>query len=363
MSSTPNFMIYGANGYTGRIITEMAVRRGYKPLLCGRNRDEISALAAQFNLPCEIVDIDNKTALDDAVLSVDAVLHCAGPFSKTARQMVDSCIRNKTHYLDITGEIAVFEMIAQMDTLIKQSGITAMPGVGFDVVPTDCLAVYLKKKLPTATQLVLAVSGLGGGVSHGTASTILENVGRGGAIRQNGNILSVPDLFKVREIVFDRKPLPAVSVPMGDISTAYYSTGIPNIETYLAASAGMLRMLELSKSMGWLVKRQFFKKFMQKYVIDRFVKGPDGKQRAAGKIYVWGKVQDDNGNSVIARLITPEGYTLTALTALASVEKVLKGSGLLGFQTPATAFGHNFIMEIPGVLRQDLENRRDIVVE
>lgn len=360
---TPNFMIYGANGYTGRIITEMAVQRGYKPLLCGRNSAEISALAARYNLPYEIVSLDDKTALDDAVLAVDAVLHCAGPFSRTARPMLDACIRNKTHYLDITGEISVFEMAAQLDDAIKSSGITAMPGVGFDVVPTDCLAAYLKKKLPTATQLVLAVSGLGGGISHGTATTVLENLGRGGAVRLNGRITPVPDMFKVKEIIFDRKPVPAVCIPMGDVSMAYHSTGIPNIETYIATSSRMLRLMELSKSMNWLLKRQFFKNWIQKYLIDRTVKGPSDKQRAAGKVYIWGQVQDDNGSSAIARLITPEGYTLTALVALAAVEKVLKGQALLGFQTPSSAFGHNFIMEIRGVVRHDLENKRDIVVE
>lgn len=358
------FMIYGANGYTGRIITQLAAERGMKPLLCGRNEPEIAALAAQYKLPYEIADLNDKASLDDAVLSVDVVLHCAGPFSKTAQPMLESCMRNKTHYLDITGELSVFETIASLTDLIKQSGIMALPGVGFDVVPTDCLAAYLHQKLPTATQLTLAFAGLGGGISHGTASTMLENIEQGGAIRQNGTIKGVPSAFKTRLITFDRKPIQTVTIPWGDVSTAFHSTGIPNIEVYMAVSNMMLRGMERANNMKWLLKRKWFKGFLQKG-LDRFLDGPSAQQRQKAKSIVWGEVRDLKGNAATARLIVPEGYTLTALTALtalAVVEKVLKGNAPLGFQTPSKAYGHNFILEIANTSRQDLAVKRDIEI-
>lgn len=356
-----NFMIYGANGYTGRIITQMAAERGLKPLLCGRNEAAISALAAKYKLPYAVCDLSNKAALDDAVLSVDAVLHCAGPFSRTTTPMLESCIRTKTHYLDITGELEVFEKIARQDIFIAQGGITAMPGVGFDVVPTDCLAAYLKKRLPTATHLTLAFVGLGGGVSHGTATTMLENTGKGGAIRLNGNITPIPNGSKTKMVTFDKKPVETVCIPWGDVSTAYYSTKIPNIEVYTVFPSMMKRVMA-GGAVSWLLTNWLSKKLLQRF-LNGFVDGPSEKQRANAKSIVWGQVSDENGNIATARLLTPEGYTLTALTALAAVEKVLQGKGKLGFQTPSMAFGENFVTEIKGVVRQDLHQKTEVKVQ
>jgi len=362
MSNGYPFMIYGANGYTGRIITQLAAERGLKPLLCGRNQAAIAELATRYKMPYEIASLDDKAALDDAVLSVDVVLHCAGPFAQTARPMLESCMRNKAHYLDITGEIGVFEMIAALDDDIKRSGIMALPGAGFDVVPTDCLAAYLKKRLPTATQLTLAFAGLGGGVSHGTASTMLQNIGRGGAVRQNGQIRVVPDAFKTRMITFDQKAVQTVTIPWGDVSTAFYSTGIPNIEVYMAVSPTILRFLEGGNFLKWWAKKNWVKNMLQKG-LDRFLNGPSDQQRQKSKSIVWGEVRDLKGNSAIARLTTPEGYTLTALTALAAVEKVLSGKAPIGFQTPSTAYGADFILEIKGTARQDIAAKRDIQIQ
>lgn len=357
-----DLMIYGANGYTGRIATEMAVQRGMRPLLCGRNSLEIQTLASKYNLPHLIADLSQTNELNDAVLLSDVVLHCAGPFVRTYEPMLEACRRNKTHYLDITGEIEVFERIAAADASIKAAGIMAVPGAGFDVVPTDCLAAYLHKKLPSATHLTLAFAGLGGGISHGTASTMWLNMEKGGAVRLNGKIVPVPSIHKKRDIVFNNKPLQAITIPWGDVSTAYYSTGIPNIEVYMAVSNTMLRMMTMSEKMKWLVGKQFFKNMVQKNLIDR-LDGPSEKDRKKGNSIVWGEVTDSKGNSASARLITPEGYTLTALTALAAVERILKGDIKPGFQTPSMAFGADFITTIPGIKREDLSQKTNISIK
>ena len=357
-----DLMIYGANGYTGRIITEMAVQRGMRPLLCGRNSLEIQTLASKYNLPHLIADLNQTNELNDAVLLSDVVLHCAGPFVRTYEPMLEACCRNKTHYLDITGEIEVFERIAAANASIKAAGIMAVPGAGFDVVPTDCLAAYLHKKMPSATHLTLAFAGLGGGISHGTASTMWLNMEKGGAVRLNGKIVPVPSIHKKRHIVFNNKPLQAITIPWGDVSTAYYSTGIPNIEVYMAVSDTMLSMMKMSEKMKWLVSKQFFKNMVQKNLIDR-LDGPSEKDRKKGKSLVWGEVTDNKGNSASARLVTPEGYTLTALTALAAVERILKGDIKPGFQTPSMAFGADFITTIPGVKREDLNQKTNIVIK
>ena len=181
----PTFLIYGANGYTGELITRFAAERGLKPILAGRNQTKISELADKYGFEYRVFSLDETAKLDAALQEVDMVLHCAGPFSITSLPMVKACLRNKKHYTDITGEISVFETCASFDKKAQDAGVMIMPGVGFDVVPSDCLAKHLKDRLPTATHLSLAFYGMGR-MSHGTQATMTMNVGKGGAIRKDG---------------------------------------------------------------------------------------------------------------------------------------------------------------------------------
>ncbi len=358
-------MIYGANGYTGRLVTEIAVAKGLKPVLAGRNKEAIVTMAKHYKLPYQICALDDKNALSDAVLGVNVVLHCAGPFVHTVKPMLEACLRNGTHYLDITGEIAVFEKLAELNEAITTAGIMAMSGVGFDVVPTDCLSLYLKEQLPSASYLSLAFMSTGGGVSHGTATTMLHSFDQGGAIRKNGVITKVPHAHKTRLVNFRsrRRPVKCVTIPWGDVATAYHSTGIPNIEVYTALGKWGMRFLELSEGMfGWLFKRDFLRNFIQNR-INNAPAGPSARQRSRAQSYIWGEAIDGKGNKVTARLITPEGYTLTALTALKIVEKVLAGNAPIGYQTPAKAYGAGLILEIEGVSREDVSLQREISIE
>ena len=360
MTRYPDFLIYGANGYTGRLIARMAVERGMRPLLAGRNASALKEMSKQLKLPYEVCSLEDTRALNDLVLSVKVVLHCAGPFEDTALPMVRACIKNKTHYLDITGEIDVFEMLAQMNDNFKDAEIMVLPGVGFDVVPSDCLAAYLKNRLPSATHLTLAFTSVGGGVSHGTATTMIRSIDKGGAIREKGVIKEVPSAYKQRKFEFWRgRQLEAVTIPWGDVSTAYYSTGIPNIEVYTGVSPSGLWFMKNANSLRWLLKRGFVKRFLQK-AVDARPSGPSDRQRKKASSFLWGEVKDGRGGIASARISGPEGYTITALTALASVKKVLNGKFKLGFQTPSSAYGHDFIMEIPGMVREDILVNRKI---
>jgi short subunit dehydrogenase-like uncharacterized protein len=170
-----SFLLYGANGYTGELIARYAKQYNLQPTLAGRRKEAIEPLAGKLNLPYLIIDINDTAALQAALKEVRAVIHAAGPFQFTARQMIEACLQTGTHYLDINGDIAVFEMIKRYDTAAKKAGIMLLPGAGFDVVPTDCVALQLKKLLPDATDLQLAFATLGGGLSHGTATTMALN--------------------------------------------------------------------------------------------------------------------------------------------------------------------------------------------
>ena len=345
-----SILIYGANGYTGELITRFAAERGMRPILVGRNEKAIREIAEKHSLEHRIFALDETEKLDDALQEVKMVLHCAGPFSLTSKPMVDACLRTKRHYTDITGEIAVFEACARLEENAKDAGIMLMPGVGFDVVPSDCLARHLKDRLPSATHLTLAFYGIGR-ISHGTQATMTMNVGRGGAIRKDGKITPVPAAWKTREIDFgDGVVKRGVTIPWGDVATAYYSTGIPNIEVYTVVPPNLINMMKLSRYLGWLLATGPVQAILQSKIRPG---GPSDDERAKGKSLLWGLASNDNGNRVEARLQTPEGYTLTALAALNIAEKILAGDFTPGYQTPAKAYGADLILEIEDVQRID----------
>jgi short subunit dehydrogenase-like uncharacterized protein len=344
------FLIYGANGYTGELIAREAVNRGMKPILAGRSQKKVEPLAKELDLICRTFSLEDKKSLDYTLKEVDFVIHCAGPFSLTSKQMVEACIRLGKHYLDITGEIAVFEAMAARGEEAKKAGIMIMPGVGFDVVPSDCLAKHLKNRLPEATDLELAFYGLGR-ISHGTQSTMVMNIGNGGAIRKDGKITSVPAAYQTKEIDFGEVKKTGVTIPWGDVSTAFYSTEIPNIKVFTVIPEKQITLLKMSRYIGWLLAKSPFQSILQSQIPEG---GPNEEEREKGKTLLWGKATDAKGNSVESRQQGPEGYQFTMLTALKVAERILDGEVCPGFQTPARCYGANLVLEIEGVSRQDL---------
>ena len=317
--------------------------------------------AERLNLEYRAFSLDNTPALYSALQDVEGVLHCAGPFVHTFRRMAEACLVKRRHYLDISGEIAGFEALARMDEDAKRAGIMLLPGAGFDVVPTDCLAMHLKKRLPSATHLRLYIRGVRGGVSRGTARSAIENMHRGGMIRQDKVLVQVPPAWQVRAVDFGRGSVNVVSIGWGDVSTAYYSTGIPNIETYMAFPPIAVRALRAMRTIGPLVYTRPAK-WILKQALYLMRSGPTEEQRRNGFSLIVGEAFNDDGTSVSSKLKTPEGYSLTALATVEIMERILSGgpsssSGQgfkSGFQTPSLAFGPDFVLGFNGIERVDL---------
>ncbi len=347
------FLIYGSYGYTGELICELSHKKGLKPILAGRNAEKVKAQAEKYGFEYEAFSIDDAEKLRHILGKVTTVLHCAGPFMHTAKQMAAACLATHTHYLDITGEWTVFEMLAAMDAEAKAAGIILLPGVGYDVVPSDCLALYLKEKMPDAEQLSLAIYSSGGRLSRGTKLTMAEGLGNASAMRKAGKIVAVPLAKYSRNITFGGKTRLFMSIPWGDIATAWYSTGIPNIITYTGTNPTQLRIAKISHYLGFLLRLPFFKnKAKQKIYTGNNDISPEMREKA--RSYIWGEVEDKQGNKQTAFLTMPDGYILTAMTAVAIVEKVLAGEISIGFQTPAKALGSHFILEMEGTKREDI---------
>jgi short subunit dehydrogenase-like uncharacterized protein len=266
--------------------------------------------------------------------------------------MADACLAAGVHYLDITGEIGVFEALAARNAEARGRGVMLLPGVGFDVVPSDCLALHLKERLPSANRLVLAFES-SGGLSRGTATTMVENISRGGAVRRGGRIVPVPAGWKTVHLDLGGGMVAVTTLPWGDVATAWYSTGIPEIEVYTRTTAAMRFGLTASRYLGSILSSSPVQRLL-KGRIRSGAPGPDAAARARGVSRIYGEASDVKGRTAKARLRGPEGYSMTALTAVAAAEQVLAGGATPGFRTPSLAFGSHFILGIEGVSREDL---------
>lgn len=345
------FLLYGANGYTGQLIARYSSQYDLQPILAGRTEDQLKSLSNQLGMPYRVVDLNDSTKLRTAVSEVKVVLHAAGPFQFTAKQMVEACLQSGTHYIDINGDISVFEFLKQCNESAKQAGITILPGAGFDVVPTDCTALLLKNLLTDAGSLKLAFATVGGGISHGTATTMIDKLGKGGHVRRNGEIVKVPLGQHGFWADFGEKKLFVMSIPWGDISTAYHTTGIPNIETFAGISPSAFRILKFQPLFNWILRTSTVRNFLKKK-IDSRAAGPSDDMRRIAKSFIWGQAINKAGKTATVRMVTPDGYTLTAHSSLLITQKILKGNFVTGYQTPASAYGPDLVLEIPGVKRE-----------
>jgi short subunit dehydrogenase-like uncharacterized protein len=352
----PRWLIYGANGYTGELVARQAVDRGLQPVLAGRDADAVARLAGELGLEHRAFPLTDPGSTRHGLADMAAVVHCAGPFIETSRPMVAACLDTATHYLDITGEIPVFEAVLGRDEAARRAGVVLLPGVGFDVVPTDCTAARLARALPGANDLELAFVSDGGELSRGTTRTMIKSLPHLGAVRRGGRIVPVPAAWEAKEIDI---PLPdgrtlrrwVMSVPWGDVSTAFHTTGIPDVRLYTGTPPKAIRRLRrlrpLLPLLGWAPVKGLLLRLVERRFARR--RGPDAEARERGRVYVWGRAADADGRTATATLVTPEGYAFTARSAVECLTRVLAGDAEPGARTPAGAFGPELVEAIDGV--------------
>lgn len=336
----------------GSEVARLAVQMGLQPIIAGRNKEKLKVLSGQLGLEYSTFSMEDPEVIKREIKDMELVLHCAGPYIYTSKPMVDACLKTRTHYLDITGEIPVYEEIFSRDAEAKSKGVMLLPGVGFDVVPTDCLAMHLKQKLPTATHLSLAFQSVGpAGMPPGTQKTMFELISFGNRVRLNGKLVDPGKEVKTRMVDFGEGPVEVIRLPWGDVFTAWVSSEIPNIEDFMFFTPSMKKGMSFIGHIGPLLKmaavRNIFKSLVKP--------GPSMDQCEKTVMHVWGEARDNMGNSAVARLHGPEGGLIwTSQTAIAAVKKVLNGTISPGYQTPGTAFGPDFVLELSGVTREDI---------
>jgi short subunit dehydrogenase-like uncharacterized protein len=349
-----DFVLYGSTGYVGRAAARLAVEQGLRPLLVGRDHESVSQQATELGLEHRTVSLDRSDTLDATLRDAPVILNLAGPYLYTHRPIVDACLRTGTHYLDITGEPPVFDSISSKDEESREKGVMLLPAVGFDAVPTDCLAAHLKRRLPNATSLTLAFGSDGpAGLPPGTLNTMVELIPYGSSKRRrvDGAVVDVVGPRPTRIMDCGDGPKEATLLTWGDVFLAYKSTGIPNIEVYTTLDPEIFRQMDLTDRM-----RVLFRAKLVRNAAKRTMKGGSTEdQRAQTTSTVWGEVTDDDGNTAVSCLHGPEpGQTWTARAALSAVARILSGDVSPGFQTPSLAYGPDFVLEADGVSRVDL---------
>lgn len=342
------WMIYGANGYTGRLAVAEAKRRGLAPIVAGRNAASVNRIASELGLESRVFGLDQAAATAENIRDCRLVLHCAGPFSVTSQPMIEACLAAGVHYLDITGEISVFSNAHDQAEQARRADVVLIPGVGFDVVPSDCLAASLVGKLPAATQLVLAFEA-GGGPSPGTAKTSVEGLGKGGWVRRDGKLTAVPLAWKTRRVPFAHGQRSAITIPWGDVFTAYVSTGVGNIEVYMSVPPATAKNLQRLRFLQPLLGTALVQNFLKRR-IDKSVRGPSDDRRQSTESQLWGEVRSSDGRCLSATMTTPNGYDLTVTASLGIAEYLLSHDVEGGYYTPSLLMGADYAATLPGVV-------------
>jgi short subunit dehydrogenase-like uncharacterized protein len=350
MAAPHSFLIYGATGYTGRLLARAAKERGLHPCLGGRNEARLAGVATGLGLDYRVARLD--ASLEEALRGISVVLNAAGPFSSTHGPLVEACLRAGVHYLDLSGEAVAIERVRGRDAEARRNGVMLMPGVGFDVVPSDCLVSHLARRVRDARRLVIGISGLEL-ISRGSFKSLAEGSGQDILIRRDGELRGIPPGALFRELDFGAGPRQSLALTWADVSTAYYSTGIPDIEVYVEAIPALRMMFLVNRWFGGLLATEAARRWME-LAAQALPDGPTEAQRAGRRGVVFAEVEDGAGRRVGARLSTPEAYGFTCTTALAIVERVLLNDLEPGFQTPARVYGPDFVLSFANVIREDL---------
>lgn len=334
MQKRSQWLLYGATGYTGTRIAEEAVAQGLRPVLAGRREAELKALGERLGLEWQCITLDDAEALTRLLRNYSAVLHAAGPFIDTWEPMLRACLASGTHYLDLTGEIPVYEAQAAMHEAARSAGIMLLPGVGFDMVPGDCLALHLKRRMPDAIRLDMAIS-FEGTMTRGTIRSALRSFSPAARVRRAHALTALTEPL-AREFDFGPGACGgrsiAYAMDFGDVSIGWRTTGIPDITCYLRPSKEFAALAAIRSDAD----------------VAALPAGPSADELRDFPSVLVAEVRNAAGDACAARLVTPQIYAITATVAAAIAQRVHDGQIRPGFQTPAALLGEDFICGFEG---------------
>jgi short subunit dehydrogenase-like uncharacterized protein len=345
-------LVYGATGYTGKLIARAAVKAGLSVVLGGRNEGRLRTLASELSVEFRTAEVEDGRALDRLLGGIRTLLNASGPFRATAPRLIEACVRHGIHYLDITGEAAIIEEASARDGDAKRQGIMIMPAVGFDVVASDCLACHVARRSGLPARLFVGISGLEL-LTPGSAKTIIAEVGAPVLVRRSGALTAVHSWSIERSFDYGSGPRQSVAVTWGDVVSGYFSTGIPDITVYFEATPAVRTHHVFVGLFGQTVPLGPWRKLLD-VASEWLPQGPSEEERRGRHAVIVAEVEDASGRVVRSRMRTPEAYSMTEWTATTIATRVLQGDFRAGFQTPGRVYGPDFPLSLPGVEREDL---------
>lgn len=345
-------LVYGATGYTARLVIAALLRAGVRPILAARSLAPLEVLAEQLGLPYRVARLDEPGSLRAALEGVGVMLNLAGPFVNTAESVVRACFEAGAHYLDISGEVDALHALSRLHASARARGIMLMPGVGFDIVPSDCLCAYAAARVRGLRKLRVGISGLELS-SPGSLKTLAHELGRNTRVVRGGELVEIEPGSLTHDFDFGAGPRRCVAVSWGDLVTSPITTGAVEVETYFELTWALSAIVQANRHFGWAYRLPWVRDAMRSSMATR-AGGPAAEQMAARRAVI---VVEAEGEAQRAshRLVTPEAYTLTAETAAAIAARVLDGECVPGFQTPSRIFGADFILSFAGVTRVEVD--------
>ncbi|MGW0791186.1 saccharopine dehydrogenase family protein [Streptomyces sp. NPDC002911] len=342
MASTPRLLVYGATGYTGKLVAEHARQSGLDVVVAGRNQERVALLGKELGVESRAFTVDDPELLRAALDDITVVLNVAGPFRHTARPLMDACIDKGVHYLDTTAEFDIFATARSLHTEAAAAGVMIMSGAGWDVVPSDCVAAHAVARVADPVSLRIALKLLSATpeeaeglnlFSRGSIVSATEGIGDLGVlVRSEGDIVSLPEPRAASFDFGDEGPEECVSVSMGDLITSHLATGVPSIEVYVQVGQPLPIDLDLSA----------------------LPDGPTAEEREVGRSKVLAEVTGRDGGVTRSLIDTPTGYRFTQLSSVEIARRVLAGSFTPGFQSPSSAYGSELALSIGDSRIKDL---------
>lgn len=352
MRSELPWVIYGANGVTGRWVLDTALEQGQRPIVAGRDASGVRALAERHGLEPAVVSLDDRPALERLLRRSSRVLHTAGPFNRTAAPMLDACLASATPYVDISGELDVVRATLARDAEARSVGIPLVAGAGFGVTAGDCLAAHVARRRPRAKLLRIGVDARNGQRSMGAALSRLDVLGAGGAWIERGALVRGPIAHRRFHANFGEHSRTFVAAPLAEVLAAHRTTGIADVV------AGIPAARFIAPVMRWLAP--LLKGLARQPALRRLVtrRGRPAESDAPPRrptplrSFVWAQASDEDG-AATSVLELGEGYAFAA-AAMVLAATLLNDRPLAGAFTPAAAFGADFILGIEGVSRHDV---------
>jgi short subunit dehydrogenase-like uncharacterized protein len=345
--NSDGWMLYGAYGFTGRLIVAEALRRGHRPVLAGRDSRRLETLAAFHGLPFRPLTLEDPAALRSALREAGRVVNAAGPFSETGPKLAEACLDTATSYIDVSGEFHHLRSMAALDAAAKTAGVAILTGAGFGVTYGDCLARYAVDRLPDATCLRLSVAAATAQTTPAVRRTIAGVLSKGGYAVEGGRFRRralAHQTWKVGTLKSGRRTIGGppsqlrfAAAPLGELAALQRSTGVADIVVGRAMPAGAARALRLLSPV--LRSALSIPAVRQAAGRDRGKPLATAPEPAGGwRSRLWAEVGNDRGDVLIFELTTGEGYAATADAVLANLEALLIRD-LRGSFTPGLAFG------------------------